>query len=307
MRCPFLREGNVKTCAVSPHRKAIPSEAIAHASDRCHTGGYLGCPAASARLTTLDALAQCPFLHETLMQHCAAAPVVRYVPWNDGRRSRCNGDAHRFCLLFLDYAEPTGPAPASALARDGRGIQVPCDRIYSRNHMWLEQSRDGSCHVGLDGFFARVFGRVDGIVFASHKALQEPAVVVRTSSLDLLFAFPLPVELTATNASLLSDPSPIAHDPYGRGWLFEGLPPSMPHAEPESPFDALGLVAGADATEWVRAETKRLAAFAHERLRNNGTAWPPSAADGATFAPGVAQQLTRAGLLDLYLAFFPPT
>jgi glycine cleavage system H lipoate-binding protein len=307
MRCPFLQESPVELCSISPHRKVIPSGANTSPADRCHTAGHRLCPMASDRLTTPHAHPRCPFLHEILMQHCAASPVVRYVPWNDGRRSRCNGDAHRFCLLFLDYRQPTGPAPGSAFERNGEGFHAPSDLLYSRNHMWLERGADASCHIGFDAFFSRVFGRVDSILFDSNLALQEPAVVVRTSSLDLLFAFPLPVELTATNASLRSDPTPIAEDPYGRGWLFEGLEASLPHEQPGRRFENLQLVAGADASGWVRAEAKRLGAFLRERLGNEGAPGWAIAADGGTFPPGLAQRLTRVGLLDLYRAFFPPT
>ena len=149
MTCPFLREAAVKYCQTAAFRKLIPLAAAGRADEKCASEAHAACPV--FRLQNQEPISgACPYLRESLMQYCGAAPIARFVPYSESLLSRCGNDGFRYCELYLQMAHPE---PAAAL--DISAIAAPDWLRYSANHMWLDATGDGACHVGIDAFLSR--------------------------------------------------------------------------------------------------------------------------------------------------------
>ena len=272
MKCPFLTAANVKYCDASAYRKMILKAASDTGSERCSSSSYHECPALEARFFTDQRPERCPFLHEAEMEFCSAAPLPKYIPATDDFFSRCNSDRHLFCELYLKHADPGG-------------ARFPEKLWYAPNHMWLDVAVDGTCHIGLDAFAARVIAKVDRIAFVSPSATRQPIAVITVGGIDLQMVFPNPLTVTAINAYLRTAPQRVIEDPYGTGWLFEGVDPVLD-----------GLIAGPDAPAWFRAEEARLSTFVHDRVH----------ADGGFVVHGLTEHMGHDDLLCLMTEFFAP-
>ncbi len=300
-KCPFLDETEVHTCAVSPVRKLVPDASIHRDGQRCSGSGWIECPLAMPHLNGGEPEPSCPFLHATTVQHCNASAARVFVPFNDSLHCRCNSSAHRHCNLFLEQLNG-GAKPGTALAGQGAAaedIPVPGHLAYTCNHLWLDLGPDGSCHVGIDAFLARVLGSVERVGFVSTRGARKPMAVVRVAGVDLTISFPRRLEVTAVNTELTSHPERLVDDPYGTGWLFEHIPDN---GDVGGPFPTCNMLDGTAAGEWVRAEIKELSCFVGE-LPLPGSI-ERLAADGGIFAPGVASQLHIEDLLFLFNTFF---
>lgn len=336
MRCPFLKEERVSSCTASPFRKMLPTSSLQTDPQRCTSTAYMGCAAARERLAGPGALGlegqpatgsaqgagvgeltRCPFLHESLAHWCAAAPVVKFIPYSDALLSRCNSDGHRHCLLFVQRAHPSrrhagssleGIQDANARAAVGDAIPVFEHLAFAGNHMWLDAAEDGSCTVGVDAFLARVLGSVDQVSFASTRGVTRPSATLGVNGADLTLVFPNLIDLNRCNAELRARPNLLVEDPYGAGWLFEGSfvpPPAASAVAAGVPRTDEGLMRGGAAVSWMRRETDRLSRTIHELV----TVWGDEALamDGGIFARGVARQLEREERLSIFKEFFAVT
>ncbi len=296
MKCPFLKESRVRSCRVSPIRKQIPGGMIHEDEQRCSSKSYRDCPAAQGHLTGEEVGDRCPFLQESLVQYCEAASVRKFIPYNDDTFSRCNSDAHTYCQLYLQRTHPGGGAPDDPVA-------LADDRSYSRNHMWMDLAADGTWHVGIDAFAARVLGPVAPPCFVSTIGRGRPTVVLTAGGVDLSLAFPCRLDISGCNAALRSRPEALTADPYGAGWLYEGQ-----FADPAK-VEALvgaGLLQGEKAASWMRRDVTRVNEFVHEVASRPRNGEEVLAADGGSFAPNLAGQLEREELLRLFNLFFAP-
>src|SRR5215475_13748639 len=91
MTCPILREAQVKYCQTAALRKLIPIARTGRAEEKCSTGEYANCSVFRAKGSPEGPAGEgpCPFLRESLMQYCAAAPVTKLVPYSESLLSRC--------------------------------------------------------------------------------------------------------------------------------------------------------------------------------------------------------------------------
>ena len=297
MHCPFLSESQVRSCGLASVRKLIPHlpQAVA---ERCSTPQFNGCPVFRTQHQDNVEAAACPYLQESLMQYCAAAPVPRYVPWSEASVSRCGSGAFHYCDLYLDMTG-AGPHRTSGQATED-ALAVPEPLRYTANHMWLDQAEDGLCHAGIDALFSRLLGPVERVDFLTLPGSQgpcsqvpgsqgklSPAAVVRAGGADWQIVFPLQMNLTACNLMLRSDPSRLTTDPYGRGWMFSG-----------TGADLSGLMTGGQAAHWMQEDTRRLNEFVQER---NGCC-----ADGGLIEPGLLAALRREDALILFSDLLSP-
>ena len=101
MRCPFLREEQVKSCQAAPFRKSLARSAATGEGELCTSADHASCPVAPGSREAHPDAARCPFLRESLVQFCSAAARPTYVPWSESPELRCASDGHRFCELFL--------------------------------------------------------------------------------------------------------------------------------------------------------------------------------------------------------------
>lgn len=281
MTCPFLKESQVTWCEGASPRKAIPVGRKGRTAERCSTAKFAACP---VYLTTLEPRASappCPFLRESPMQYCAAAPVTRFVPYSEATLTRCGTESHRYCELFLAMAHPDLGAKEGSLA-------APKWLAYAPNHMWIDAA-DGVCHVGVDAFLARVLGTVERLTYVWQKGRRRPAAVLTSAGTDFEVMFPNVLTLTGCNLHLRADPSRVASEPYTGGWLFEGVP------EPGT-FD--NLIPGAAAGAWMEDERRRMNEWVQQQAG--------VAADGGVFSTGLARHFERSQMLALFHEFFSP-
>ena len=122
MRCPFLKDSQVRFCEISPFRKMILRMPEPEDHEKCSGPEFVQCPAFKGRIVVSCEPGKCPFLREALVQYCEAAPVVQFIPYSDALLSRCQNEGHHHCDLYLSRAEPgrghaghpTGKVPAEA-------------------------------------------------------------------------------------------------------------------------------------------------------------------------------------------------
>ena len=287
MTCPFLKETQVKYCQSAAIRKLIPQVHNGRGDEKCSSAGYVSCPVFQAQPAE-ESNGHCPFLRESLMQYCGAAPVAKFVPYSESLLSRCGNDSHRYCDLYLGMAHP------EMSVDEVDGIGMPGWLRYSANHMWLDITQDGMCHAGIDAFLSRALGKVDRITYVWTKGRHRPAAVLTVAGVDLEVVFPNELVLTNCNLYLRADPSKLTAEPYSAGWLFEGTP---------VPETKSNLLEGAAAQEWMEREQLRVNEFLQQQTAG---AIGPLAADGGLFAAGIGRQLERERKLALFHEFFSP-
>ena len=290
MTCPFLKEAQVKYCRIATVRKLIPLAQTGRTEEKCTSADHRACKVFQSQPPVDGAAAAgpCPYLCESLMQYCAAAPVAKLVPYSESLISRCGNDRYRYCELYFSMAHPTAPA-----GEEVDGIAMPDRLLYAPNHMWLDMSEDGVCHVGIDAFLSRVLGRVDRLTYVQQKGSQRPAAVLTVAGIDLEVMFPNRMLLTGCNLYLRANLSRLSDEPYTAGWLFEG------EASPET---VEHLLQDAEARQWMEQEQRRMTEF----LQQEQSEQEPTMGDGGVFAPGVAHRLDPDRARVLFHRFFSP-
>lgn len=289
MTCPFLREAQVKFCQTATLRKLIPLAQVPArppAEEKCSTAGYSECRVFQHQPSSGPDAGPCPYLRESLMQYCAAASVTKLVPYSESILGRCGSDGFRYCEVYLAMAHP-----GRAAAGDVEGISVPHWLRYSANHLWLDVTGDGGCHVGIDAFLSRALGPVDRVSYVWLKGRHRPAAMLTAGGIDWEVVFPNPFLLTGCNLYLRANPGRLATQPYTSGWLFEGVP------DPETTRD---LVEGEAARAWMEREERRINEFLQEQTGAG------CAADGGLFAPALPGRLDREQSVTLFHQFFSP-
>jgi glycine cleavage system H protein len=111
--------------------------------------------------------------------------------------------------------------------------RFPTDRKYAKNHMWAKPvDRDASAIAGETvlwrfGFSAYAVRLLQDVYFLdwtidTGTVLQErqPIGNIESSKAESELYAPLAGTLVEFNPELLTDPSGINVDKYGRGWLF---------------------------------------------------------------------------------------
>jgi glycine cleavage system H lipoate-binding protein len=245
MRCPYLKEAQVRFCRISAAPKLIARIGAGGFEEKCSTSSYATCrvyaqPPGGAQAPV------CPHLETCPAQYCSAAAETRPIP----RRplaSSCESGYFRYCFQYRDHLGTVGNGPTV------EGIRVPADRSYAASHLWLDQAEDGSCHAGIDGFLARMLGRVDEVTAVRSSGTMCPAAVLRAHRLDWRVAFPNPIPDAGGNPHLRAHPECVTAEPYGGGWLFAGRLGALNRTA------AAGLIAGEQAVEWMRREFERIA------------------------------------------------
>ena len=296
MQCPFLKEAQVESCRHSLVRKLIVRNPENLPLERCSSPAHAECPLyASAPAAIADA-GRCPYLDDSLVQYCAAAPVPKFIPFSEAVLSRCGSAAFRYCDLYITMAHP-----AEADTPQVDGIRVPEWLHYAGNHMWLDTAGDGVFHIGIDGFMARALGRVDRITYLTARGAAHPAAVLSRGANDFHMVFPNRMLIATPNLYLRANPSKLVSDPYRSGWLFECRP------APGGSDAKAGLYAGGEAaTRWMQSEVDRMSAFVHKHTGMSSCGTDVLVADGGTFAPDLVQHLDRAQAAQLYHDFFSP-
>jgi glycine cleavage system H lipoate-binding protein len=309
MRCPFLREAQVKFCSASAFRKMIVRLPEQPENERCSSPDYVHCPAVKQHLEEHPNAVRCPFLTESLVQYCTAASVTKYIPYTESLLSQCGTDSHKYCDLFLALANPENTIPAVGQNQQPSvgeeivsEIRVPVSLWYAPNHMWLDVTEEGMLHVGIDAFLAKTLGSIETITFVTVKGIQRPTVAFTVRGVDLQLVFPNQICVLRANTYLRTNPGKLLADPYGYGWLYEGE--ILKSSERSSVCHQ--LISGNEAIEWMKHEVERMSAFAHALTARSDVNGAVLMADGGGFCAGLAQHINRDELLQMSNEFFSP-
>ncbi|MGE5315363.1 MAG: hypothetical protein ACM3Q4_11770 [Acidobacteriota bacterium] len=302
MRCPFLREAQVKYCKTSAVKRMIVRMPVQTVDERCSSRDYEQCPSFHELREEHPSHTHCPYLHESLVQYCAASPVTKYIPHSESSITRCGNDNHHYCDLYLSVADPDAEAgvDASASPADAcdNALHLPERLGFTSNHFWFDRSEDGTFHIGLDGFLAKLFTSVEKINFITTRGVATPIVVLTVHGVDLQCVFASSMHITGINAYLRTSPEKLLTHPYSAGWLFEG---TMDHQT-----QTLPLLRGGQAQEWMKQEFEHLSDFVHNTLLPSHQPDDPVMADGGIAAPDLVHHLDHQELLHLFNEFFSP-
>jgi glycine cleavage system H lipoate-binding protein len=306
MRCPFLSEAQVKYCKGSAIKKMIVRTENDTIDERCSSNNYVNCPSLQQHHEELTQQARCPYLQESLVQYCSAASLTKYVPYSESSIIRCGTDGHRYCDLFLSVAATNNVGAATESAQETRveGIHLPEGLAYSSNHMWLDQSEDGMCHVGVDAFLTQIFQHVDAINFLPSGKSHLQTVVFTVHDVDLQLVFPIPINVTRVNTYLRADLQKLISHPYSSGWLYEGVLLEEESSTSSSPVSH--LVRRDEAVQWMKSEVRYLSKFIHDQIIPNQVTDQPVMMDGGVVQSDFLNHLSKQELLHLFNEFFSP-
>jgi glycine cleavage system H lipoate-binding protein len=294
MRCPYLKEARVKYCDRAALRKMIRLPGDVE-RETCSSPRYTDCSVYQGYADGSQE-GHCPYLRESLTQYCAAASVTRFIPFSDSLMSRCGNDGFHYCDTYLPLAHADAQPANAGRQASVAGIPMPDRLYYSANHLWLDLAGDGSCHLGIDAFLARVLGTVERITFLTEPGVHQPCAVVTARGMDLQLVFPNAMLLTASNLYLRANPAKLTVSPYDAGWLFEGV--QLPG---QSPLTS-GLIRGDFVAPWIESEIAHMSDYLAEcRSSQHGQR---SLNDGGVFSADVLTCLSREQALRLFHEFF---
>ncbi len=274
--------------------------------ERCSSSDYVNCPSLKQFHEEYAQPMRCPFLQESLVQYCSASSVTKYVPYSESSIIPCGKDSHRYCDLFLSVAATNNVGTAHETVRETMidNIHLPKGLSYSTNHMWIDQSEDGICHIGVDAFLTRIFRNIDAVNFLPPSNSHLQAVVLTVRGIDLQLVFPLPINVTRVNSYLRADLQKLILHPYSTGWLYEGT--LVDANSIKSPSPESNMVRGDDAAKWMKNEVQHLSEFVHNRIIPNQGAVSPVMMDGGVVQSDFLIHLTKQELFHLFNEFFSP-
>ena len=303
MHCPFLRKLNVKYCGLYG-MKLIPLSAENAAAERCLSRSWHECSLVRETAAAAGGQDRCPNLCVEDVHYCDLAPVRTLVPCNKAAATRCGGDGHRYCDLYLAMAEPRSRSSQAGPADLGEGaVALPDDLSYTHNHLWVDDGDGHRVHVGVDAFFTGTLGDVEAVTFPARRSAARPSVSIRVGGLDLEMALPLALREIEPNAHLSVAPRTVSEDPYGRGWLFAGIPVADPAAEAGT-TDSSTFLRGPAARRWMRREQDRLDRFVHDCLDERRGGEAGLSTDGGPAEGRLSELLDRRTLVRLHHDFF---
>ena len=204
-------------------------------------------------------------------------------------------------------ATPTLAAPAG-VPTGARAVswsdQIPPGVFVGREHAWLQVEPDGDVVVGADRLPVGLLGGVDFVDFqraGTGVSRGQPIAVLHRGFREVPIRAPLSGRIVRTHVDAEIDPSRIAADPYGGGWLVKIRPADLGTALKR-------MLIGGEAIDWMRRELCR--------VRDTLTTWSRSGGlaprlvtlpDGGLPADGLAESLSAPKWEELCERLFPET
>ncbi len=100
---------------------------------------------------------------------------------------------------------------------------IPADLKYTKSHEWVRQGQNGAVEIGITDHAQSALGDLVFVevpdVGRALRAGDACAVVESVKAASDVYS-PVTGKVTASNASLASQPELLNQDPYGAGWLF---------------------------------------------------------------------------------------
>jgi glycine cleavage system H protein len=101
-------------------------------------------------------------------------------------------------------------------------FEVPTDRFYSEEGLWVLPEGDNHVRIGLSDFVQQ---RSGDVAFAEIKpdgttvGVEDEVAVIETIKVDIYFTSPVAGKVAEVNPEMDMAPEAINQDPYGEGWL----------------------------------------------------------------------------------------
>jgi glycine cleavage system H protein len=101
-------------------------------------------------------------------------------------------------------------------------FDVPTDRYYTEEGLWVLPEEDDRVRIGLSDFVQQ---RSGDVAFAEIKpegttvGVDDEVAVIETIKVDIYFISPVAGEIVEVNPEMDMAPEVINQDPYGEGWL----------------------------------------------------------------------------------------
>jgi glycine cleavage system H protein len=181
------------------------------------------------------------------------------------------------------------PAP---LMMQFNGLEIPKKYAFHPGHTWLNDEGHQNARIGLDGFAANLFGKVDSIDFAElNRWVRQGQRLCTVTHNGRKVEMLSPVEgvLTSINDKLQNNPSLAVDDPYQQGWL-------CTIKAPELAINTKNLLQGPIVPAWMQNSVLRMSEMLSQLAPS-----PALAQDGGLpvkgllfqLSPDVQQQLTK--------------
>ena len=173
----------------------------------------------------------------------------------------------------------TAPAVSPALAMRS-WFRLPEDVYFHRGHTWAAPEPGGVFRVGIDEFAERMLGSARGVDLPAVGETVEqgrPGPTLRVDGHAFPLLSPVEGEVLEVNGAAVADPTVIARDPYGAGWLMR-VRASRPRAV------TANLLPGRLARGFMDDAAERLSAMM-------GPALGPVLQDGGVPVPGFAREI----------------
>ncbi|MBE7541545.1 MAG: glycine cleavage system protein H [Bryobacteraceae bacterium] len=108
------------------------------------------------------------------------------------------------------------------------GFAVPSNVRYHPGHTWVQRERKNVNRVGADAFAAAFAGPVDRIELPKPgqwvRQGQKVASFIRNGE-KIELVSPVEGEVVEINSTLLTNPSLLREEPYGKGWMMNVFSP----------------------------------------------------------------------------------
>lgn len=190
-------------------------------------------------------------------------------------------------------AEPVPGEPQPETFPVVAGVALPDSLAYHPGHTWAMQRGHGRIRIGVDEFAASLLGRVvkiEGPPAGRWLRQGEKGWTMKTAQGEAAMVAPVEGEIVAVNEKVREDPSLLARDPYGAGWLYEVYSPDVE-------VSLRNLLSGALARRWMEWAVTEL----RQMLAPNAFA---TALDGGRIQPELGLQLPAERWREVTRRFF---
>jgi len=129
-----------------------------------------------------------------------------------------------FWIYFTTDREVTVKARGTKIKNLMEWFNVPEGIFYHQGHSWVREEIGGLLRVGVDDFAQKMLGTVSSIHTGKAGAMVkqgEQGWTLKAGARSVAMLSPVDGEILEVNKDVLSDPSLINRDPYGKGWLFK--------------------------------------------------------------------------------------
>jgi glycine cleavage system H protein len=172
---------------------------------------------------------------------------------------------------------------------------VPEGFFFHQGHTWMQTDNAdiSTVTIGMDDFAQKMVGAIDfvnagGIGEKIKQGERGWTLSVRQKPIDMLS--PVSGEIVGINGAVMSNPSLINNDPYGKGWLLKVKPDNIGQ-------ESKSLLSGNRARKWMEEVTERLRA-------SMGTELGAVCQDGGMPVSGMALNIDLANWDKLVREFF---